>query len=68
MRPVNEMYKLLETYFVDIMDKDESDNKDQLDKKWNSLVEQADIVRDQMHERKSDFKEILITGIRSLIV
>ena len=27
-RPVNEMYKLLETYFVDIMDKDESDNKD----------------------------------------
>jgi hypothetical protein len=28
MRPVNEMYKLLETYFVDIMDKDESDNKD----------------------------------------
>jgi len=39
MRPVNEMYKLLETYFVDIMDKDESDNKDQLDKKWNSLVE-----------------------------
>ena len=37
-RPVNEMYKLLETYFVDIMDKDESDNKDQLDKKWLGLV------------------------------
>jgi len=32
------MYKLLETYFVDIMDKDESDNKDQLDKKWLGLV------------------------------
>jgi len=33
------MYRLLETYFVEIMDKDESDNKDQLDKRWMSLVQ-----------------------------
>jgi len=39
IRPVNEMYRLLETYFVEIMDKDESDNKDQLDKRWMSLVQ-----------------------------
>ena len=66
-RPVNEMYKLLETYFVDIMDKDESDNKDQLDKKWLGLVSQAEVVRDAMHTKKSDFKQNLIVGIKSLI-
>ena len=61
------MYKLLETYFVDIMDKDESDNKDQLDKKWLGLVGQAEVVRDAMHSKKSDFKQNLIVGIKSLI-
>jgi hypothetical protein len=29
------MSKLLEIYFPDIMDKDESDNKEALDKRWN---------------------------------
>lgn len=49
IRPVNEMYKLLEIYFSDIMDKDENENKDALDKRWAGLVQQADIVRDEMH-------------------
>jgi hypothetical protein len=43
------MYKLLEIYFADIMDKDENENKDALDKRWASLVTQADFVRDEMH-------------------
>ena len=50
------MYRLLETYFVEIMDKDESDNKDQLDKRWMSLVQQADTVRNDMHTKKADSK------------
>jgi dynein heavy chain len=67
-RPVNEMYKLLETYFVDIMDKDESDNKDALDNCWVGLVDQADTVRAEMHEKKAEFKQGLIYNVKNLIV
>lgn len=68
IRPVNEMYKLLEIYFPDIMDKDESDNKDALDKRWVGLVEQADTVRAVMHEKKAEFKEGLIYNVKNLVV
>ena len=44
-------------FFADIMDKDESDNKDALDKRWIGLVEQADTVRQEMHVKKAEFKD-----------
>lgn len=62
------MYKLLEIYFADIMDKDENENKDALDKRWASLVTQADFVRDEMHQKKADFKEGLIVDVKALII
>jgi dynein heavy chain len=68
IRPVNEMYKLLEIYFPDILDKDESDNKDALDKRWIGLVEQADTVRAEMHVKKAEFKQGLISNVQNLIV
>jgi len=62
------MYKLLEIYFADIMDKDENENKEALDKRWAGLVAQADDVRDQMHHKKAEFKEGLIVDVKGLII
>jgi len=38
IRPVNQMYALLNDHFTDMLDKDEGENKEALDKRWEGLV------------------------------
>jgi dynein heavy chain len=47
-RPVIDMYRLLEVYIPEIMEKEEVDPQVILDRDWSNLVKQAQSVRDEL--------------------
>lgn len=67
-RPVTEMYRILELYLPELMDKEESDVSSILDKDWAQLVAYAETVRNQLQGQQAEFKKSLIVGINNLIV
>ena len=67
-RPVAEMISLLETYLPEIMEKEETDVKQILDKDWTQLVIYAETVRNQLQGQQAEFKKSLIVGINNLRV
>jgi len=67
LRPVTEMYLLLETYLPEVMDKEEGDSKNNLQKKWKELVSLGEVIRNELQGKQSSFKKSLIEGIKLLI-
>ena len=65
-KPVSEMYALIEKSLE--MDRDELDQKKDLQKEWDGLVEKAFTVRDKLHVDQSEFKKQLIVNIETLVV
>jgi dynein heavy chain len=68
IRPITEMYDLLTAQFGEFLNQDEHEAKDALDKKWAYLRSRADNVRDEMHDQKARFKNVLYEKVKSLII
>lgn len=47
-KPISDMYNLVETYFADSMDKEESYQKENIKKSWDLLVIKANTVRNDL--------------------
>jgi len=62
------MYSLIENQLTDVMDRDELDQQKNLSKQWDALVENAFVVRDQLHDEQAEFKMQLILNIEKLVV
>jgi dynein heavy chain len=62
------MYSLIDTYFQNIMDKDESDQKTAMQQNWENLVVRAEGVRNALQGEQADFKMSLIKGIKALVI
>lgn len=50
-RPVIDMYRILEIYIPEVMEKEEINPQQILDRDWNELVQQAGQVRDELMTR-----------------
>lgn len=67
-RPVIEMSYLLESYLPEVMESEEMDVKQKLDRGWGKLVELAEVTRNDLQGQQSGFKKDLIEGIKFLII
>lgn len=67
-KPVTDMYNLLESWFADIMDKEEMDQKVALEKDWNALVASSESLRNQLQGQQAEFKKQLIKNVETLVV
>jgi dynein heavy chain len=47
-KPINDMYALIDTYFSNIMDKDEIDSKTAMQNNWETLVIKAEGTRNEL--------------------
>ena len=47
-KPINDMYALIDTYFSNIMEKDEIDSKTTMQKDWELLVVKAESTRNEL--------------------
>ena len=65
-KPVSDMYALIENSLE--MDRDELDQKKDLQKEWDELVGKAFVVRDKLHEDQANFKKQLVENIETLVV
>lgn len=59
-RPVTEMYTLLENYLPEVMEKEEMDSKQILEKDWAQLVQYAEQIRNELQGQQHVFKKTLI--------
>jgi len=66
-RPVVEMYNLLEVYLPEVMEKEEMDANQILEKDWGTLVKQAVDIRNDLQGQQAEFKATLIEGISKLV-
>jgi len=67
-KPINDMYALIDTYFSNIMDKDEIDSKTAMQNNWETLVVRAEGTRNELQGQQADFKMNLIKGIKALVI
>lgn len=44
-KPINDMYALIDTYFSNIMEKDEIDSKTAMQNNWEHLVAYSEVIR-----------------------
>lgn len=65
-KPVSDMYALIENSLE--MDRDELDQRKDLQKEWDELVVKAFVVRDNLHDDQSQFKKQLVENIDTLVV
>jgi len=65
-KPVSDMYALIENTLE--MDRDELDQRKDLQKEWDQLVNKAFSVRDKLHDDQADFKLKLVENIDTLVV
>lgn len=42
------MYALIDTYFSNIMEKDEIEQKNEMESSWRTLVQKAEITRNEL--------------------
>lgn len=47
-KPINDMYALIDTYFSNIMDKDEIDSKTAMQQNWENLVVKSEVIRNEL--------------------
>ena len=66
LKPVNEIYDLLDTYLKNIQDV-QGEDRETLLRSWEKLVKDAEITRNELQIRQTEFKKTLILGIRTLI-
>jgi len=50
-KPINDMYALIDTYFSNIMDKDEMDTKTSMQNNWESLVSRSENIGNELQGR-----------------
>lgn len=64
------MYALLVDPMLgsEVLPQEELDSQDLIQKKWDSLVEQADVVRDSMHGKRAEFKARLQSNTEQLVL
>ena len=60
------MYALIESSLE--MDRDELDQRKDLQKEWDELVVKAFTVRDRLHDDQSEFKKQLVDNVDQLVV
>lgn len=65
-KPVADMYALIENSLE--MDRDEVDQRKDLQKEWDELVGKAFNVRDKLHDDQAEFKKQLVENIDLLVV
>lgn len=68
IRPIKEMYSMIEFYIADALEKEEGESKDILDKGWKELVTMGETIRNDLQKKQAKFKKSLIEGIKALIV
>jgi dynein heavy chain, axonemal len=61
------MYKLLETFLPETMEKEDIEPKSILGKDWSQLVEQAGGVRNELQTQQAEFKKTLVVGVDALV-
>lgn len=67
-KPINDMYALIDNYFSNIMEKDEIEQKNEMESSWRTLVQKAEITRNELQGQQADFKMNLIKGIKALVI
>lgn len=67
-KPITDMYNLVETYFADSMDKEESYQKENIKKQWDQLVVKAVQVRNELQGQQGTYKLSLIQAVNSLTI
>jgi len=67
-KPITDMYNLVETYFADSMDKEESYQKENIRKTWEQLVVKAVQVRNELQGQQGQYKLNLIQAVNSLTI
>ena len=65
-KPIADMYSLIENVLE--LDRDELDQRKDLQKEWEELVKKAFKVRDSLHEEQAVFKKQLVENIGTLVV
>ena len=68
IKPIMDMYNILDTHLATGMEKDEQDHRHILKSKWKSLVEKANQRQNELQETQNIYKKELIVSVRSLIV
>jgi dynein heavy chain, axonemal len=66
-KPITDMYSMIETILADYIDRDELHQHKNLLKEWESLVTNAIVVRNNLHEEQAEFKKQLIENIQTLV-
>lgn len=67
-KPINDMYALIDTYFQNIMDKDEIEEKLAMQSNWETLVVRSESIRNNLADQNAEYKMNLIKGIKALVV
>jgi chlorite dismutase len=68
LKPINEMYALLESQNQDgQLDKDEHDKIKKLNNDWEKLVVASEHTRNKLHAGQAEFKKKLIENISIFI-
>ena len=62
------MYALIDTYFSNIMEKDEIDSKTAMVQNWETLVVRSESIRNDLALENADYKLTLIKSIKHLVV
>lgn len=67
LKPVSEIYNLLEVYLKGVQDKEEENQKKVLENDWAKLVKEAEQRRTELQMNQTKSKRDLITSIKSLM-
>lgn len=68
IKPIMEMYNILDTHLAAGMEKDEQDHRHILKSKWKNLVDKATQRQNELQGTQNKYKRDLILSVRSLIV
>lgn len=68
LKPIMEMYNILDTYLAASMEKDEQDNRHSLKSKWEGLVKKSNQRQNELQEKQNKYKKDLIESVKTLIV
>jgi len=67
LKPLLDMYNILDLHLTHGMDKEEQDNRHILRNKWNSLVNLAEKRQNELSETQNSYKRDLIKSVKFLI-
>ena len=67
LKPVSEIYNLLEVYLKGVQDKEEENQKKLLEQEWKKLVLEAENRRTKLQQEQTEHKRELIKNIKDLV-